>query len=264
MVASRVGRILLLVAFVGLLSVPAVQAVEPVSPGGLDTFGRTDTRCPTFSWAAEDGAEAIEFVVYKVGALGIESQPVLEQTLPGKATSWTPSLDRCLERGVEYAWSARAVGREHSADWSAPSFFKVVLGTSKTEFEQALAVVRAYLTSRADEAEVSVQSGAQPQSEAAQIAPGGGDDLPRATSAPASAGFVVVDGDMVLVDPDDDKRLYVQLDTVGNSGGVFTAPPASDCDEVNERGRMIYDPSGSGSGGYLFVCDDSGWRSEFI
>lgn len=45
---------------------------------------------------------------------------------------------------------------------------------------------------------------------------------------------------------------YIQLDV------ITTAPPANDCDEVSERGRMQVDTVAS----ILYICTDSGWVTK--
>lgn len=45
---------------------------------------------------------------------------------------------------------------------------------------------------------------------------------------------------------------YVQLDTVAG------APPAQDCDDASERGRMVTDPVT----GDLWVCANTGWIAK--
>ena len=82
----------------------------------------------------------------------------------------------------------------------------------------------------------------------------------NATTAPPDTGIAAVDSHMVIVDPSDDRFLYLQLDTMADSMQLF--PPANDCDEVNERGRMIWDPSWTVSGGALYICDDTGWVGQ--
>ena len=115
------------------------DAPVAVSPGDASRLALTGDTCPAFSWGAVSGAEGYELVVYRLTEEGEEAQPVLRQTFTGSASSWTPSLDRCLERGGQYAWSVRAVGREGSPGWSAPNLFEVASGPSEAEFEEALA-----------------------------------------------------------------------------------------------------------------------------
>jgi hypothetical protein len=87
-------------------------------------------------------------VVYRLGQEGDEPESVLKQELPGSASSWTPSLGRCLQRGGRYAWSVRALGGETASEWSAPALFRVVAGPTQRDFEAALATVQQYLAQR--------------------------------------------------------------------------------------------------------------------
>ena len=70
------------------------------------------------------------------------AEPVLKQQIPGSASSWTPPLGSCLERGGEYAWSVRALGVKSRSEWSPPSLFGVAAGPSREELETALALVQ--------------------------------------------------------------------------------------------------------------------------
>ena len=254
MFRNQIIRSLAVLSAVMLLAAAtaAAQAVIPVSPGGAEVADKTDTRCPTFSWAVEGSAANVEFVVYRVGAMGLESEPVISLTLPGKASTWTPSVGNCLERGGEYAWSVRALG-ETASEWSLPSFFNVAGAPSEAEFERALEIVEQYLGSRQP---VPADQKAAPAPVAASTAL---DGTTTGTSPSPGDALVVYDGNMVVVDSTDAKFFYVQLDTMGLTE---SPPPAEDCDEVNERGRMIYNPAAIVAGGILWLCDDSGWRPQ--
>ena len=122
----------------------AIEAPVAVSPGDSSKLALVEDRCPTFSWGVVSGARSYALVVYRFGGESEEARPVLRETLVGSASSWTPSLDRCLERGGQYAWNVRAVSSKETSDWSAPSLFEVTTGTTEEEFEQALEVVRQY------------------------------------------------------------------------------------------------------------------------
>lgn len=126
-----------------------VVAVSPVAPSGIAVV---ESRCPTFSWAGIEEARSHELVVYRLGENGEPADELIRQSLPAAASSWTPSLDGCLERGRSYAWAVRAVGRKGASDWSPPSLFQVSAGPSEAEFEEALQVVRSYLDARPGEA----------------------------------------------------------------------------------------------------------------
>ncbi|MDH3745647.1 MAG: hypothetical protein OES47_11165, partial [Acidobacteriota bacterium] len=101
------------------------------------------------SWGEVEGARWYDLVVYRLEDEE-QTEPVLRERITGSALSWTPSLDRCLEAGGKYAWSARAVSSWKASDWSAPSLFQVASGPSAAEFEEALAVVRKYLSGQDD------------------------------------------------------------------------------------------------------------------
>ena len=85
-------------------------------------------------------------IVYKVGEEGEDAEPVLKQQVPGTASSWTPPLESCLERGGHYAWSVRALRGKITSVWSSPSLFEVAAGPSEKEFEAALEIVQRYLS----------------------------------------------------------------------------------------------------------------------
>lgn len=138
------GVLLASLLLLSALTAGAADVPVAVSPGSATGALIGDT-CPSFSWGEVEGAKSYELVVYRLGADGEEVQPVLRETFPGSAFSWTPSLDRCLERGDQYAWSVRVLGNETPSEWSPPSLFGVASGPSKAEFEEAVAVVRQYL-----------------------------------------------------------------------------------------------------------------------
>jgi hypothetical protein len=131
----------------------AAETPVTVSPGNPSKLALIGDTCPAFSWAGGEGAQSYELVVYRVGEEGEEAEPVLRQNLPAPAYSWTPSLDRCLERGERYAWSVRAVGGKEASEWSAPSLFQVAARPSEAEFEEAVEVVRSYLAVEREGAE---------------------------------------------------------------------------------------------------------------
>jgi hypothetical protein len=109
-----------------------------VSPGDPSKLVLIESRCPTFSWGQVDGAKSYQLIVYRLGEDGEEAQSVLRQRISGSALGWTPSLNRCLERGGRYAWSVRAVGEKAASDWSSPRLFQVASGTTTEELEAAL------------------------------------------------------------------------------------------------------------------------------
>jgi hypothetical protein len=118
--------VLVLLCACGATALGAAQSPPPVSPGRGSRVDLIDARCPTFSWGSVSGAERYRLVVYRVDRPGGEPELQLDQRLPGSATSWTPSLESCLERGGRYAWSVRAEGARDASEWSTPRLFAVV------------------------------------------------------------------------------------------------------------------------------------------
>ncbi len=123
----RVGCLALAIATTGWAGSGVPVAV---SPGDASKLALVEGRCPTFSWGEVDGAKSYELVVYRVEQGSEEAEPVLSQRISGSALGWTPSLDRCLERGGQYAWSVRAVAEKGALEWSSPSLFCLLVPTS--------------------------------------------------------------------------------------------------------------------------------------
>ncbi len=99
-----------------------------ISPGGRGQEGEVGTSCPTFSWAAIDGATGYEVVVYesngRAGAPARE-EPILRIELPAGVSSWTPELREGLAPG-RYAWAVAARTRQGGEPrWSQPALFRV-------------------------------------------------------------------------------------------------------------------------------------------
>lgn len=138
--------VLVLVLCSAALAADVPMAVSPGSPTGA----LVESRCPTFSWGEVEGARSYELVVYRLGK-GEEAKPILRHTFAGPVNSWTPSLDRCLERGDQYAWSVRAEGRNSPGAWSEARLFEIAVGPSVVEVEQALATLRSYLAAERTE-----------------------------------------------------------------------------------------------------------------
>jgi hypothetical protein len=146
-------RILPLVAtgLVGLATAAAAaEAPVAVTPGDRSQTALIEGRCPTFGWGKVASAKSYELVVYRLGEESEEATPVLQETVVGSASSWTPSLEACLERGGRYGWSVRAVGRRGASQWSSPSFFTVVAGPGTADIVEAVAVIREYLGKQGD------------------------------------------------------------------------------------------------------------------
>ena len=192
---SKVGLLVLGVVLIGASAIMAAEVPVTVSPGS-STGSRIGDPCPTFSWGESDGAKSYELVVYRLGEEGEEAQRVLRRDFPGTVDGWTPSLDQCLERGGEYAWTVRAVGETAASEWSAPSLFEVTSAPSEAEFEAALQIVRQYV------AEVGVEDSRNDRGSAAgESTPPSGPQVsePLAShAAPAGDSDMVVNGAAVV------------------------------------------------------------------
>ncbi len=92
-----------LVLALGVGPATAVDGPVAVSPGSASQLTLIGDACPTLSWTASSAATSYELVIYAVGEAEGESTEVLRRRVPGGATTWTPSLDSCLERGGRYA-----------------------------------------------------------------------------------------------------------------------------------------------------------------
>ena len=137
--------------FVALLSVTTAWAggiPGAVSPGeAAETM--IEASCPAFSWAGVPGADSYEILVYRVPALSAlpAAAPALQQHVPGEARSWTPPVNRCLERGGRYAWILRARAAGVPSEWSEPALFRVSPAPSIASVERALDTLRAFIES---------------------------------------------------------------------------------------------------------------------
>jgi len=231
MAHKRVFDILVLAGLVLALGVipgsasHALAAERPVtvSPGSDSKVALIGDGCPSFSWGAAEGATSYELVVYRLAEEGEEAQPVLSETFAGSASSWTPSLDRCLERGGRYAWSVRAVGGKEASEWSALSLFEVASRPSQAELDEALALVRQYfVTEGGAELKGVAEAEAQSNREASPSSPG----------APA-AGVVgttqlSVDGGVVATSFTGDGSTLTDLTAANVSGTLADAQVAND------------------------------------
>ncbi len=135
-------------------------------------------------------ARHYELVIYEVGDNEGESTEFSKTRIHAGATTWTPSLDGCLERGGRYAWSARAItDGNNAAEWSVPSLFEVSMGPSEAEFETALEVVKSYLAGEMEGAEsVATAEESPPREETKRPATSG---APATRAAPATTQLSV-------------------------------------------------------------------------
>ncbi len=189
---ATVAALCLCVAATVVSAAEGPVTVSPGSPSGLEL---TDSRCPTFSWGAPAGATSSELVVYRIGEEGSEPVPVLRRRFSGSVASWTPSLDRCLDRGGRYAWAVRVMGPEEVSDWSRLRLFKVAAAPDEAESLRALALVEKSLLS--DEAVEKVEGGSAraASADAARMA----DAVPEAPdSASLTSGVVIADDGITL------------------------------------------------------------------
>jgi hypothetical protein len=108
---------------------------------------------PTFAWGGLEGAQSYELVVYRVGRQDAEADPILSHRTAGPSFAWTPSLDRCLLPGEDYAWSVRAITRDGLSEWAEPLFFEIAPQPSAEELAAALELLR---RQRAPESEAGV------------------------------------------------------------------------------------------------------------
>ncbi len=200
-------------------------AVSPGDDSELTTVGET---CPTFSWGAVAGATGYELVVYKVTDAGDDAEPVLRQEIEGPALSWTPPLDRCLDRDSRFAWSVRAVSLRAVTGWSEERFFRIAAGDRLSEAASALAVLGRYLQEGGSLEELAASSQwAEAISElrpAARPSDPGGIELP-AGEAVGAAGRREPEGSQAsrvarAIDPIQHLGLGVELEQTNHSGSV--------------------------------------------
>lgn len=166
-------------------------AVSPASESG---FAVVEARCPTFSWTSVPNREGYELAVYRViggdpadGNLTVDEPAVLSVRLPGAANSWTPTVERCLQRGERYAWSIRPLGNAKGAEWSRPSLFEVAASAAPTDLADAVAELRREMASAGTNPSVR-GGGSTPSATEARAA------APNAASASPSVTTFDVDG----------------------------------------------------------------------
>ena len=96
-----------------VLFIPSLVQAEPsaVSPGSSLDVSRTSSTCPTFSWTADSADTAVELFLWDVSESRErgEREALLKRRFVAGATSWTPSLDDCLEAGRTYGWGVRSL-----------------------------------------------------------------------------------------------------------------------------------------------------------
>jgi hypothetical protein len=142
-----------LFTLVGSVTWSAAQVPVAVSPAGEGEVSLVADRCPTFSWGSVEGAAAYELAVLEApgetagsrfapeGERVRAGMPVaISQVIPAAATSWTPSLGRCLRPGGTYAWAVRERGEYGRPDgeWSEWTIFEIA-GASAGEPDRSSA-----------------------------------------------------------------------------------------------------------------------------
>ena len=225
-------------------------AVSPGSATGTTIAGP----CPTFSWGQLEAAVSYELVVYRVDEGGGDTpRLVLSQRISGPALGWTPSLDRCLERGEPYAWSVRAVTGEGLSDWADPMLFKVTSRPSAEEIAAALEVVRRHLATddwtddwRESAASVGGFGGIEPQAVIAST--------PALAFVKPGGNQLRVEGEVRTVDPGGEPRLWGR----GRPGGiVYGASGGNACTNGNIAFGLAASAVGWGSA--ADACPAGSW-----
>ncbi|MCK5681731.1 hypothetical protein KAI46_13060, partial [bacterium] len=120
----------------GSVSTTVADSVT-ISPGSGEAITFVNECCPTFSWAAVEGAGGYELVIFTVQGsekimtdtlydeLVQVSEPTLTTQIPAPALSWTPAKEQGFIPGQTYAWCVRGLSQEDSGEWSSAAFFKV-------------------------------------------------------------------------------------------------------------------------------------------
>ena len=153
---------MLLMSASPLSAVTAASSLTGISPGTFSVkhalTTNIDGRCPTFSWASPATEGQVKLAVFEISApasfdadqAAVATEPVLEELLPAGAISWTPPLNRCLQRGWLYAWAVRFMTDEPSGEWSEPMFFQTGSRPSLAEVRAALGILQSskLMTSR--------------------------------------------------------------------------------------------------------------------
>ena len=110
-------------------------ALTPVnlSPASDDGAALVISGCPTFSWSEVEDAASYKIAVFEAdeltaaltyGEMELLKPSDLEQAIPERGFSWTPSADRCLPGGT-YVWYVAAVNIDGFLSWSEGRLFTV-------------------------------------------------------------------------------------------------------------------------------------------
>jgi hypothetical protein len=145
------------VALAAMAGPTTAATADSVSPGAVDRVAVVDQRCPTFSWVAP-GASWSELVAYAlpeylddtalIGARLEDAEEALYTTVPGGASTWTPSTEQCLSPGRRYVWFVRALfetddeATVETGEWSPGRYLAVPATPTPEEMRRALDVIR--------------------------------------------------------------------------------------------------------------------------
>ncbi len=246
-IKSLMGIIVVLTVLIALTGMAGV--LQGVSPGAIDRFSMAEVACPTFSWQQLEGASLYELQVYalpedfdlalNVGTDLETADLVLHAWLPGGSSSWTPPMERALNRGGRYAWFVRvaSIGTDGEIDengeWSEARLFSISEAPSVQEVESALEVLQRYVVSsdRAVDGERVLTTDRVNRS----IAPSNGqrnDELPSTSSAPKSVllGTSAIKGE--IPDPSGETYGVVGISGSPDGAGIGAANAAGGPDLV--------------------------------
>ncbi len=131
------GTLVIVFLFICFNTISVMAAPTTISPGNSQFRVSVSECCPTFSWAAVEGAEGYELAVFAIwnseqiisdtlyDELLQISDPSLTMTIPAPALSWTPTKEQGLTPGQTYAWHIRSLNQSSPGEWSNAAFFKV-------------------------------------------------------------------------------------------------------------------------------------------
>ena len=194
-------------------------------------------------------------------ATGATAEPLLTAYVPGAASSWTPSLDACLERGRRYAWSVRAHRDRSPSEWSEPKLFEVHEARTGREIEEALATLRDYLASGGHEpalptAPPSLPSRSVGSSSGASLTDGGVESmLPAANAVGVQSEVADTTGITIGVrgvsNSTDDFSAGIAGESTATSGSAFGVSGAAA--SPSGAGVLAFNSATTGSGAGLLA-----------
>jgi len=123
--------------FICFSAVSGLAFPTTISPGNCQFIVSVSECCPTFSWAAVEGADSYEIAVFSIqnpeqiipdtlyDELRQISVPILTTMIPAPALSWTPTKEQGFTPGKTYAWHVRSLMQNSPGEWSTAAFFKV-------------------------------------------------------------------------------------------------------------------------------------------